>query len=390
MLTLRPSGPIWALGFRPFFTLAAGAAAILIAQWAAVLAGWLEPPRYYGSPSEWHAHEMLFGFATAAALGFLLTASQNWTGRRGVNGRKLQALAALWLAGRVLPWLAPVGSVPFAVVDMAFVPVAAIVLAGFLKQEGQARNRGFLALLGLIAAANLLVHLQALGLPGGAARRGLLLALDAVLVMTTLVSGRVVPLFTRKALPALAVRNHPLLDGAALATAGAFLVADAVSEGSAATGAVAVAAGLVSGARLLLWNPLGARKTPMLLVLYAGSAWMACGFLLRGAAYFWPVPRALGIHAHAVGAVGVMILGMMARVSLGHTGRAIRAGPAIGAGFILVNLAAVLRVVVAGLAPEIYLAAVYGAAAAWTLAFGLFVMNMAPFLTKPRVDGREG
>jgi uncharacterized protein involved in response to NO len=181
----------------------------------------------------------------------------------------------------------------------------------------------------------------------------------------------------------------PALDVAATVCAVAFLVCDAL--GARAPGAAAgLLAGALSLARLPLWRAWGSRRNPMLLILVCGYTWVALGFIMRGLALWSPAVAALGVHAHAVGGAGVLIYGMMPRVSLGHTGRPIRAGKALAAGFLLINAAALLRVLVAGLAPRHYLGAVLGAGGLWIVAFAIFVAAFARVLTSPRADGREG
>jgi uncharacterized protein involved in response to NO len=155
---------VWALGFRPFFVLAGTAAALLVAAWILVLTGQLAAPAYFVTAVQWHAHEMLFGFVAAAVVGFVLTASQNWTGVRGIRGLPLQALAGVWLAGRALPWLVGPASAVYAAIDLAFLPLAGAVLARYLLRAGQAKNLGFLGLVAVMWTGNLLVHLEALGL----------------------------------------------------------------------------------------------------------------------------------------------------------------------------------------------------------------------------------
>jgi uncharacterized protein involved in response to NO len=362
----------------------------LAGLWLAVFFGLLTPPRVLPVPAYWHAHEMLFGFAAAAVAGFLLTASQNWAKVPGVKGARLKGLAALWLAGRLLPWALPAPSGVYAVVDLAFLPLTGYLLTAYLCRPGQERNRGLLGLLGLLAGGNLLVHLDALAVLPGEARRGLLLGLDTLVALILVIGGRVIPLFTRNAVAGARIQAAPAVSWGILVAALAFTLGDLVLGSGPVVGtlaAVAAAAGLL---RFLLWDPWSARHNPMLWVLFTGYGWVIVGLALRAAAGFLPVSESLGIHAEAVGGIGVIVCGMMSRVSLGHTGRKIYATRILTLAFVLVNLAAFARVVLAGLLPGFYRQALLLAGTAWIVAFVLFTWSLGPVLLAPRADGRAG
>lgn len=382
------SHALWALAFRPFFLLAGVAAVLLVAAWLGVYTGILPVPRYFPSGAQWHAHEMLLGFAVTVVVGFLMTASANWTGIRGVHGWKLQLLAGLWLAARVLPWVTPPQTLLYPVVDLAFLPLAGVFLAPYLLRKEQKRNKGFIALLGVLTVAALLIHLDAWGVSPGAGRRGALLALDVVVVIVTVIGGRVLPMFARNAIPEVKIRGDRRLDLAAIGATAAFAVAELVAEGSTVACGVAFVAAALNGARLWLWDPLQTRRNAMVWILFSGYAWLVAGLLLKGFAF--AVAPGIAVHALAVGAVGGLIYGMMPRVSLGHTGRKIAASKPLVAGFYLVNAAAFVRVAVAGLLPEAYVPAVVAAGVLWIAAFALFTAKFVPVLTRPRVDGKPG
>jgi uncharacterized protein involved in response to NO len=281
-------------------------------------------------------------------------------------------------------------SLGYAVFDMSFLLIAAAFLAPYLVRSKQRHNVGLLVLLVVLAVANLHVHLEAFGVGSGLARRGLLLGLDVVIVIVAVIGGRVVPAFTRNAVPEARVRSIPRLDNAAVAATIAFAVAELVSENASVTGALALVAAGLNGARLSLWSPWSTRGNPMLWILVSGYAWVVVGLALRGFGVFVPIAPSITLHALAVGAVGILVYGMMPRVSLGHTGRKIVASRPLVAGFCLINAAALARVGVAALAPGRYVEIVVTAGFLWIAAFLIFVCLFWRVLSMPRVDGRPG
>ncbi len=388
----RPRLAIAAKGFRPFFLLAAVFAAAIVPIWILIVLGTL-PPSVYFDGTTWHAHEMIFGFAVAVIAGFLLTAVGNWTERETLVGAPLLALAALWMAGRFVILLAavlPRGVV--AAVDLAFLPALGVVLARPLVATRNRRNFVMLLLVAGLFAANLVAHLEALGLtPLGAARRACWVAVDLVVVMMLVMAARVVPMFTRNATGSKSIHTYPALEVAAPALAGALAVIDALFWQSAATAIVAGLAALATFARAARWGTVATARHPLLWILHAGHAWIALGLALRALSFVWPVASgSLAIHALTVGAIGSLTLGMMARVSLGHTGRALGAGKTITAAFALVTLAAVARAIVPIFAPARYLLLLEIAASLWSVAFLLYLVVYVPILVSPRADGKAG
>jgi uncharacterized protein involved in response to NO len=386
----------FALGFRPFFLGAGAAAVVLMGIWLAVLAGHLPPPGYYQGTA-WHAHEMLFGYVGAVIAGFLLTAVRNWTGMPTPTGPKLAGLAGLWLAARIAPFL-PVPGVAIAVLDLAFFPLLALGLVRPLWRGDNRTNRVFLALFAAMSLAALLVHLDALGLMAGTARAGDRLMLDLALVTLLIVAGRVMPFFTERGVPGaeatvrrpVEVLTFTLAPALALAHLLAALPGPWADAGTALGAVLAAALALVQVVRFLGWQDLRAWRNPMLAVLYAGYLWLIAGLALdalAGLGWLAPFPA---MHALTAGAFGVFTLGMMARVTLGHTGRLVASSPATNAAFVLVNAAALARVLPALIAPASYTTWLVVSGALWMLAFGVFLWVYGPVLMRPRIDGRAG
>ena len=363
---------LFALGFRVFYLLAGAYAAAALPAWALQYAGVLP-----AANPLWHAHEMLFGYTFAVIAGFLLTAVRNWTGLPTPSGAPLAAIALVWLAAR----LAAPFSLPLAgALDLAF----ALALAwGIGRPILASRNRNwyFIVFVLALGAASVLFQLA----PRGALQAGL----DVVLFVIAIMAGRVVPGFTNNAVPGAGARRSEWLEKLALGSVLLLFVSDLL-EFSSGTTAIAFVAAAAHAARLALWAPLKTRGRPILWILHLSYAWIAVHLLLRGLAGFDLVPAVLATHALTAGAVGGLTLGMMTRTARGHTGRPLTTGRAELAAYLLVQAAAVVRVLLPLALPGAYAAAVSISAALWSAAFLIFTVTYFPVLSRPRIDGRPG
>jgi uncharacterized protein involved in response to NO len=377
---------LWRLGFRPFYLLASSFAALSIALWALQFAGWLGKP-YLQGPM-WHAHEMLFGFALAVVVGFLFTAGSNWSGRPTPTGLPLAALAALWVAGRVLV-LTPFGWAA-AIVNAAFPLVAAVALAIPFIASRNRRNYFFVALLVLLSFASLGVHLAQLGVINAPGWIGIQIALDAVLFIMAVMGGRVIPMFTNNGVPGAKATRHPVVERLALGSVLAVLAADLVQLRGAAMALLLAAAAVAHLARWWRWQPWTTWRTPLVWVLHAAYFWIVVHFGLRAVAMLGWTPSTAAMHALTVGAIGGLVIGMMARTARGHTGRPLQADRFEIACFLLVLGAALMRVLLPLLVPAATVHAVLCSAALWSAGFGLYAVRYWPLLTRPRLDGKPG
>jgi uncharacterized protein involved in response to NO len=370
---------VFSAAFRPFFLGAALWSAAAVPAWLLSFSGRAALPGAL-APFIWHGHEMVFGFGFAAVAGFLLTAIPNWTGRLPLRGARLAALAGLWLAGRIALLLsAQLGPYAAAAIDLAFPAALIAVVARELIAGRNWRNLPMLAALALLLCGSLLVHLQAIG---GAytALLGNRMGIATLLMLIALIGGRIVPSFTRNWLAqrrpggALPAPAGPL-DIAALAVTFAALVAWVASPGGSVTPWLAFAASLALGLRLARWRGLATLGEPLLFVLHAGYGWLVFGFALLGLSGVVPlVPHSAAVHALTVGAIGTMTLAVMTRAALGHSGQPLVAGRATVLAYILVSVAALLRLA-APLAGEAFLALTLAAGTAWSAAFLLFVVS---------------
>lgn len=377
---------MWRLGFRPFYLGAAAFAALAVPIWLALLEGVAHLPSGV-APLLWHAHEMLFGFAAAVIVGFVLTAGRAWTGLDTPRGPMLGGLFLLWLAARLAGAVAPPAL--YAVLDLALLPLVALALARVLWKARNRRNLPLVGLLALLALANAAFHAAALGVVAWDPLRALHAGLALVVGVECMIGGRIIPAFTGGAVPGLKLSVPARLPQVAMASAAAALAAWVFAPPLAAWvgGLLALAAGL-QAALLWHWAPGAARGRPLLWVLHAGYAWIPVG--LAGLALSqagWLAPSA-GVHALAVGATGGLVIGMVTRTARGHTGRPLKASRPEVTAYGLVLAAACLRVAGPLVGPAEW--AWWAAGAAWSAAFLIYLVVFTPWLLRPRLDGKDG
>jgi uncharacterized protein involved in response to NO len=379
---------IFALGFRPFFLLAGWLAILLMAFWVPVFVGGVPFGTYYGQIG-WHSHEMIFGYTIAVIAGFLLTAVRNWTNTPTPSGLPLAGMGALWLVARILPIL--VAIFPrwlIAAADLAFLPTFAIGILVPLLQNNEKRNLIFLPLLAVLWSADLLVHADVLGLAPNLARKGVLLGLDVIILVIVIMGGRVIPFFTERAL-SVVLKRWRIVEWLSPVSVILFLVAELFRPDSVTSASFAALAACANGARLAGWYTPRYWRVPLLWVLHLGYGWIILGFYLKAATVLGLVPPQFTIHAFTVGGIGVLTLGMMARVSLGHTGRPLKVGAAMTTAFVLINLAAVGRGLLPPFFPQFFSQLIVASGAFWIAAFTIFIIVYTPILIQPRVDGRS-
>jgi len=382
--------PLFALGFRAFFALAGLAALILIVFWNAIFNGTLTSEHYYPN-NYWHAHEMLLGYTVAVIAGFLLTAVKNWTGKPTLTGDQLASLCLLWLYGRILPFYA--GLLPdalIALVDFAFLPSLAYQVSKPIIEAKQYRNLFFIGLIMLLALGNGLIHAEMLGLQENTATIGIQLVVATIIILILIIAGRVFPFFTERGIPGTLIIRNPLLDNASVASAVIVFALQIFGISGTLMALAAIVAVVVNVARLSGWYVQRVMYVPLLWVLYAGYGWIILGFMLTVLSAYSVVLPSLALHAFTLGGIGVLTLGMMARVSLGHTGRAMKASNAMAIAFVLINVAALFRVLLPIAMPHWYENLIYVSTLSWLAAFSLFVFVYTPILSSARIDGQDG
>jgi len=380
----RLAAPVWSIGFRPFFLAGAAFAVSAVAIWALWLYGRLPGAQPMGGMLAWHRHEMPFGFTVAIIAGFLLTAVPNWTGRPALKGWPLVGLLLVWLLAR-LAWLVPIPPALLLILQLPFLPLLAVVLGLDLIAAGKRDHYPILLMVLLLAGC------QAMTLWGfftddvGLQRRGVLTALWLVGALMSVIGGRVIPFFIQRGLNRKAMPAANPLPTRVLMVCG-FLVALTFAAGMNESprpwlAVLFVLMGLLHLQRLWRWHDRGMWRVPLLWSLYLSYVWLVaavCAMALWHAG--WMPQQSLATHSLAVGGAGGLILAMIARVSLGHTGRPLLASKAIVLGFVLVLVAGLARVVLVpfcawGLAVTALL---------WCTAFGLFLWRYTGILLKPR------
>lgn len=380
---------LWQKGFRPFFLAAAFFGMSSLGLWLFVISGHVVSSSWL-DPMMWHGHEMIFGLAAAVLAGFLLTAVGNWTSRETAIGWPLAGLLLLWASARVLYVIPTASPLVLACVDLAFLPTLAVVLARPIWQTRNRRNFIMVGGLALLWGTNVLMHLDALGVLGGWRRPALYAGLDVVLMFVAIMSGRVIPMFTRNA-TGVATTNHVRLDQAAAAAMGLL----AVSELWAPHWLLAVLACLamvIGVVRALSWGTLATFRQPLLWILHLAYWWLPLGLLLRALslAGLTSLPEVLGIHGLTVGCLSSLMLGMMARVTMGHTGRPLQPSRITVMAFWIMASAGIARVGVPLINMQWYSHGVHIAGGNAAVAWALFLVAHAKWLVSPRLDGKAG
>lgn len=380
--------PILSFGFRPFFLASAIWAALAVVLWVLMLSGMISLPTAF-SPLEWHVHELLYGFLPAVAGGFLLTAIPNWTGRLPMLGAPLFRLFMVWIAGRAAVLTSEFTGFWFAAtVDLAFLTVLLGTLAREIIAGRNTKNLRVLALVGLLLAGNVIYFVEAA--TGSGTGYGTRIGIAAVVLLISLIGGRIIPSFTRNWLANRAPGRLPnpfdTYDVVTLAVGVGAFVLWIAAPFEPVTAVVLLAAGVLHAFRLVRWA--GERTAPerLVLVLHVAYAFVPLGFFVVGLSILAPhiIATSGAVHAWTVGAMGMMTLAVMTRASLGHTGRSLKAAwpttAIYGAAFVAVlsRLAAAFGIA--------YTPMLYVSATAWIFAFGGFAVVYWPALTQSRVQ----
>lgn len=371
-------------GFRPFFLLAGLMGLGAMMGWIGALAlGW-EVGGSYGALN-WHAHEMLFGYTSAALAGFMLTAIPNWTGRLPVSGLPLLALVCLWVAGRAA-MAAPdlVGVVPAAIADGIFLPAMATVAAREIFAGRNWKNLKIVIGLVGLTLANGAFHVFAIS--WGQALAPSRFAVGTYVMLIAVVGGRIVPSFTRNWLAKSGSPRLPApfgrFDVASIVLLGLACFAWVVHDENAISAVLAFAAAILQAIRLGRWQGWRTVEEPLLLVLHVGYLFVPLGMLCVGLSELGLLSAPSALHVLTVGAIGLMTFAVMTRASLGHTGRPPTASPTMSIAYLALTIAATVRPFAEAL-PEAYHLLLEIAGGAWMLAFALFLIEYAPILLTP-------
>ncbi|ENX3946244.1 NnrS family protein [Photobacterium damselae] len=386
--------PIFRLAFRPFFLSAALFSAVAMVVWAMFWSGSsLVTGLMYGQPIWWHAHEMMIGFTGAIIIGFLLTAVQTWTGVPGIRSTKLAIVFTLWLIARIgLLFGQP--SYIWMFIDLSWIPLAAYFLLKPILLRRQWNNLFFAPLMLLLTALNVQLHLIAMGLVENSLRQTSFVALVVIAIIVLVVGGRVIPFFTWRGTQTEQITRVKWIEYAALIPVWLLLIVTFLPLPSNYNWIVAnllMVTAVTNMIRFVRWRTLSTLKVPLLWSLHLAYLCMILGLFSIGLSMVsHVVSYSIALHLMTVGGIGGMILSMMARVSLGHTGRSLQVGYLVQIAFVCLLLSTLIRSVLIWVYPSLTINGYVFSAILWAIAFSIFTIVYYPILTKPRVDGRPG
>ncbi|XOV83501.1 MAG: NnrS family protein [bacterium] len=384
--------PLLGLGFRLFYLLAGVFALVSIPVWIMVYLGHAHIDCYLDGFA-WHQHEMVFGFAPAVIVGFLLTAVRNWTGLATPTNGSLAALGCLWLAGRILVFTGP--ALPAALVDTIFLPTLAVVIALPIVRSSNIRNLKLLLVLTALSGANVIYHLAYNGFTSAVFTTvATNVGIDIIVILMAIIGGRVVPAFTVNAVPRARPRPSGAIETLAMGSLILVLCGDLAAPmytpHAAVWATLFCIAAFVHSVRLWRWDAHLGYRNALLIMLPIAYLWIPIALGLRALATLELVPANTATHALTMGAMSSLMLAMMMRSALGHTGRTLVAGTLEIGAFALLQCAALVRVAAVLTTSDNYGSLVGISASMWVLAFAVFLARYAPMLLQTRIDGKPG
>jgi len=381
------------LGFRPFFLVAAVFSIIVMAAWMAETVFSIKVFPSGIAPTGWHAHEMIYGYSMAVIAGFLLTAIRNWTGIQTIHGLPLQLLVLLWALARLALFIpAPEAMVASTVLDISFALFLSIALTLPVIRARQWKHMSVVSKVYFLLIGNLVFYLGQYGIVSDGVRIGIYIGLYIIISLILVLSRRVLPMFIELGVGyVVTLRNHLWVDISGLFLFLFFAISDIFFTQPVLTAWLAAMLFLLHGFRLWGWHTPGIWKNPLLWALYLAYAWIVLGFGLKFAVLIAGISPYLAVHAWTVGGIGMMTLGMMSRVSLGHTGRDIMRPPSgVGPMFLILFFGVFVRVIFPLMFTGHYLLWIGISQTLWIAAFALFLYLYASMLIRPRIDEQWG
>ncbi len=380
---------VWNLGFRPFYLAGAAWAIISIALWILQWQGVIVL-RSHLAGTAWHMHEMIFGYAFAVVAGFLLTAVRAWTNQPTPTGSSLMWIVVAWLFARVLyltPW-----SLAGIVFETLFFIGVAWGIAVPIHRGGNRQNFFFVMLIAFAALLNLVFHYSLIAASASIDLRSIAIAgLDLLCFIITIVSGRVMPMFTRNGAPGTNPKSYPQLEKAALIGIFCTGVLSFVTTLQMWLAPVAFITSGLLFTRWVLCSPLATWRNPILWILHASLLWLPIGYALRAFAAIYPsLATSIGVHAITIGVIGGLTLAMMTRTARGHTGRNLRASKLETVAYLTILASACIRVFMPMIAPTFYIESVLASSLLWAASFSLYLWVFTPWLLASRLDGKAG
>ena len=380
------------LGFRPFFLFGSIYAFLSILIWVPFYTGDVSYSFALPTAVVWHGHEMIYGYAMAVAAGFLLTAVRNWTGVQTLHGRPLVLLVLLWLSARMLALVPGISPLVLAVLDNLFLLGLAISLLRPIVRSSHWKSLAIVLKIFLILASNVVFYLGVTGLMTDGVRLGLTSGLYLIIALMLTLARRVMPFFIERGVsPPVSLVNRVWIDRSALFIFLFFWLAELIRPDSLWTALLAACLFVIHSLRLSGWYTPGIWKQPMLWSLFFAYSFLILGFLLKLLVVLMGVSPSLALHAFTYGGIGMMTVGMMSRVSLGHTGRNVYQPSRLQLWlFVILLSGAMIRVLFPLFDNGHYLLWIKWSQLHWLIAFALFVFSYTPKLIAPRVDGQPG
>ncbi|MCP3675111.1 MAG: NnrS family protein [Gammaproteobacteria bacterium] len=386
--------PVFRLAFRPLFLGGTLFAAIAIGWWVYF---WLYPSAWlpHGGPIWWHGHEMLFGFGTAIVAGFLLTAVANWTDTRAIRGWPLFILAFTWLAGRILiafnlglpKWL-------IAGVDVTYLVFVTIAMAYPVIKVKQWQNLMFVPILSILAIINAISHWAVINNQYALALQCLHATVMVFTLLIAVLGGRVIPAFTANTTDCQRLIPIKWLEIISIISILLMLIIALIGLDQVPNMllfAVASIAAIANALRFFRWGIHHSLSVPLLWSLHFSYAFIPLGFIMIALHSIDLLANtSAALHSFTVGSIGGMIISMISRVSLGHTGRPQQINAFIVLAFLSILVAALIRVILPAWFIEYYQVAIAVSGILWVLAFSIYLYFYAPMLVTTRVDGRPG
>ena len=386
------------LGFRPFFLFGSLFAVVSVLLWFSMTGFSINPIATPAlTPILWHGHEMLYGYAIAVIAGFLLTAVRNWTGIATLHGWPLMVLVLLWLAARMMPFVAhPNALLLMALFDLSFNIALCIAILHPIIKGSHYKSLGVWLVLVALTVTNLFFYLTLLDLLSHHVQLGLdrilYCALYLIIFLILLLGRRVTPMFITNGVGyPVTLTNRRWLDISCVVLLLIFMASELLLTLPAIAALCAALLCLLHAIRIAGWHTHGIWRKPLLWILYLAYGWIIIGFAITAATHYFELSSKLALHAFAYGGIGMMTIGMMARVTLGHTGRKVTHPPAVLTLCLpLLLTGCLIRVVMPPLLPEWHALWIGASQLLWVCTFVMFAAIYTPFLIRPRIDGRPG
>ncbi len=386
-----PKFALFNLGFRPFFFGAATFAVLAMIIWMVIYHFNWQPELAGLSATSWHAHEMIYGYSGAVIAGFLLTAVKNWTGIQTLHGHKLAWFFILWAVTRLLA-LVQIPLEVIVILDSLFFLILIVAITLPVIKAGNKKQTGIIAKLVFLLSSNIIFYLGTIGIIENGIQQGLMSGLYLVIGLIIMLARRVIPFFIEKGVDyPVKVKNWQWLDISSLILFFIFWAIASFTTLNTITALLAITLFILHCIRLWGWYTHGIWQKPLLWVLYIAYIFIISGFLLTALSLFTNLSSSTAVHSYAVGGIGMMTIGMMARVSLGHTGRSIATPPrALTISLLFILTGAVVRVILPLLLPEYHSSWVVTSQILWIISFAIFLFIYTPILITRRADGRSG